>query len=457
MSIRLQVPVARVFAPLLAKSRYKGAKGGRGSAKSHFFADLLVTRCVADEVRAVCVREVQKSIAKSVKQLIEDKIRSRGLVHLFRILETHIEVTGGQGAGGRIDFQGMQNRTADSIKSLEGYDIAWVEEAQSLSQRSLDLLRPTIRKAGSEIWASWNPEKPDDPIEQLLCGPHPPANSVVVEANYVDNPWFPDELREEMEVDRLRDPDKFNHVWLGKYRKRTNSLVFTNWSVKPFKTPQNAIRRFGADWGFSQDPSTLVSAFIGRWDDGGEAIADHGGKVLFVDEEAYEIGCEIDDTPALFAGNCPANHGDWKRWNNLLGKPGVSEALKWRITADSARPETIFYMRQRGFKIVRAVKGPGSVEDGIEFLKNYEIVVHPRCVHAIEELETYSFKIDPDTEEILSVLEDKNNNVIDALRYALESLRRTQGPDKGKAPSDAPTDIYAKRREPSGSDAGMYG
>lgn len=417
---RLQVPVARVFVPLLAPARYKGAKGGRGSAKSHFFADKLVTRAVTRPTRAVCVREVQKSIAKSVKQLIEDKIRARGLERFFRILETHIEVVAGPGKGGRIDFQGMQNHTADSIKSLEGYDIAWVEEAQSLSQRSLDLLRPTIRKAGSELWFSWNPEKPTDPIELLLCGPNPPKGAVVVTANYVDNPWFPDELRDEMEGDRLRDPDKFAHVWLGQYKKVSGSLVFSNWTVRDFDTPRDAVRRFGADWGFAIDPTVLVSAFIGRLVNG-VAIADQAGDTIFVDHEAYSVACEIDNTPALFAGTDTRTP---KRWENPTGFPGVPGSTLWRITADSSRPETIAFMRKRGFKIVAAVKGPGSVEDGIEFLKMYRIVVHTRCVHTANELATYSLKVDEKTEEVLPILEDKDNHVIDALRYALESLRR---------------------------------
>lgn len=404
---RLQVPVARVFVPLLAPSRYKGAKGGRGSAKSHFFADLLVTRAVGGHVRAVCVREIQKSIAKSVKQLIEDKISARGLSHLFRVLETHIEVVAGKGKGGRIDFQGMQNHTADSIKSLEGYNICWVEEAQSISQRSLDLLRPTFRR-GSELWFSWNPEKADDPIEALLCGSQPPARSIVVTANYMDNPWFPEELREEMEVDRLRDPDKFAHVWLGQYKKVSGALVFRNWKVEAFETPRDATRRFGADWGFATDPSVLISGFI-------------VGRKLYIDYEAYAVGCEIDDTPALFAGTDTKTP---KRWENPNNRPGIPGATLWRITADSSRPETIAYMRKRGFKIQPATKGPGSVEDGIEFLKSFDIIVHPRCVHTAAELASYSFKVDEKTEEVLPILEDKNNHVIDALRYALEALRR---------------------------------
>jgi phage terminase large subunit len=177
-----------VFVPLLVPARYKGAHGGRGSGKSHFFAELLVEDCVANPgLRAACVREVQKSLKNSVKLLVEDKIKSLGLSG-FEVLEAEIKTPG----GGVIIFQGMQNHTADSIKSLEGFDRCWVEEAQSLSQRSLEMLRPTFRKAGSEMWFSWNPNKPTDPVDALLRGDMPPADSVVVEANYSDNPWLPD-------------------------------------------------------------------------------------------------------------------------------------------------------------------------------------------------------------------------------------------------------------------------
>ncbi len=149
---------AAVFRPLLQRSRYKGAYGGRGSGKSHVFAELLVRRCFEGPVRAVCIREVQRSLDQSVKRLIEDKIQALGLGAAFTVQAERI--LGPSGAGdSRIIFQGMQNHTAESIKSLEGYDIAWVEEAQALSKRSLDLLRPTLRKPGSELWFSWNPTR----------------------------------------------------------------------------------------------------------------------------------------------------------------------------------------------------------------------------------------------------------------------------------------------------------
>lgn len=387
MSI-LRIPTARVFAPLLAPKRYKGAHGGRGSGKSHFFAGLLVEQAMLNPgYRAACVREVQKSLKNSVKLLVEDKIRAFNLPG-FEILEAEIKTPG----GGVIIFQGMQNHTADSIKSLEGFDVCWVEEAQSLSQRSLDLLRPTFRKPGSELWFSWNPDKATDPVDLFLRGEHPPSDSVVVQANYSDNPWLPEELRADLEDDRRRDPDKFAHVWGGEYAQAAKARVFSNWREEAFDTPPDAIHRFGADWGFAIDPTALVRCYV-------------EGRTLYVDAEAVQVGCEIDKTPALF--------------------DTIPGSRKFLIRADSSRPETVSYMRRQGFRITEAIKGPGSVEDGIEFLRSFDIVVHPRCKRVIEELKAYSYKIDPHTEEVLPMLEDKNNHTIDALRYALEELRRS--------------------------------
>lgn len=388
MSI-LSIPTPRKFVPLLGKARYKGCHGGRGSGKSHFFAELLVEKAILQPgLRAACVREVQKSLKNSVKLLVEDKIRKLGVQDSFEILEAEIRTPG----GGVIIFQGMQNHTADSIKSLEGFDVAWVEEAQSLSQRSLDLLRPTIRKPGSELWFSWNPAKPDDPVDALLRGGSPPKDSVVVEVNWNDNPFLPAELRADLEDDRRRDPDKFLHVWQGHYSLNSEARVFRNWKVEEFDTPADAVHRFGADWGFAVDPTVLVRCHI-------------DGRKLYVDAEAWQVGCEIDKTPALF--------------------DTIPGSRKFLIRADSARPETVSYMKRQGFRIIEAIKGPGSIEDGIEFLRSFDIIVHPRCKKVAEELTLYAYKVDQHTGDILPVLDDKNNHTIDALRYALEELRRT--------------------------------
>lgn len=390
--MELVIETPRAFVPLLAPARYKGVHGGRGSGKSHFFAEHMIERSIAAKTDAVCIRENQKSLDQSVKKLLEGKIQALNAGAYFEVQDAKIKARN----GGLIIFQGMQNHTAESIKSLEGYDVAWVEEAQTLSQKSLDMLRPTIRKPGSELWFSWNPRFATDPVDVLLRGEQPPPNAIVVEANFNDNPWFPDVLQAEMEYDRGRDPEKYTHVWLGKYQTNSEARVFRNWRVEEFEAPDGVTFRLGADWGFSIDPSVLVRCYI-------------VGQNLYVDYEAYMVGCEIVNLPALFMS--------------------VPQAEKWPMVADSARPETISHMRQNGFpKILPAVKGARSLEEGVEWLKSFDIVVHPRCKHLIDELSLYSYKTDPLTSLVLPVLQDKDNHVIDALRYACEGVRRAKKP-----------------------------
>jgi phage terminase large subunit len=230
----------------------------------------------------------------------------------------------------------------------------------------------------------------------LLRGENPPPGAVVIEMNFRDNPWFPQVLRDEMEYDKRRDPDKYAHIWLGEYQRNSEARVFRNWSIEEFERPAGTIFRFGADWGFASDPSVLVRSSI-------------EGNRLYIDHEAYMVGCEIVNLPELFMS--------------------IPEAEKWPITADSARPETISHMQKHGFpKIFAAIKGPGSLEDGVEWLKSFDIIVHPRCVHTIDELMMYSYKTDPLTQKVLPILEDKKNHVIDALRYACEGARRAKKP-----------------------------
>lgn len=394
MTIR-NLRVSPVFKPLTSPARYKGAWGGRGSGKSHFFAQLMVAENVTRKLDNVCLREVQKDLQFSVKKLIVSKIDAMNAGWYFDVQDRRIFTK----RGGVIIFEGMQNHTAESIKSLEGFDRAWFEEAQAASQRSLDLLRPTIRKEGSELWFSWNPDLSSDPVDALLRSDIAPPGAVVVRANYSDNEWLPDVLRKELEYDRARDPDKFSHIWLGEYRRNSSSRVFKNWKIEEFDIQPDWILRQGADFGFSIDPSVLVQCAI-------------VGKRLYVPHEAHMIGCEIDALPDLF-----------------MTVPG---AEKWPLTADSSRPETISYLRRNGFpKIMPAVKGARSLEEGVEWLKAFDIIVHPRCTHLIDELTLYSYKTDPLTQQVLPVLEDKNNHAIDALRYACEAARRAKpAPEK---------------------------
>lgn len=352
----------------------------------------------AEHHRVACLREVQSSIKDSVKQLVEDKIRKFGFQIVstikgpgqFKVTET--EIVGPNES--LMIFRGLKGNTATSIKSLEGYTRAFVEEAQTISQSSLDILTPTIRSPGSQLLFGWNPDAPTDPVDKFFLENADDPDFVLIDVSYLDNPWFPEELRRDMERDKRRDIDKYNHVWLGHYRQHSEARVFKNWRVDEAKIPADARPYYGADWGFATDPAVLIRCWI------------IGAKTLYIDAEAYQVGCEIDKTPALFD---EIDEGD---------------ARRWPIKADSARPETISYMQRHGYPhIVPAVKGPGSLEDGVEFLKSYDIIIHPRCKHTIAEFTHYSYKTDKITNEILPVLEDKHNHVIDAARYALESVR----------------------------------
>lgn len=368
-------------------SRYKVMRGGRGSAKSRTAAAALLIQAASETHRVLCAREIQKSIKDSVKRLLDDEIERLGLSSFYESTENEI-----RGKNGSLFiFAGLRNNTA-SIKSIEGVTRCWVEEAQTISQESLNTLIPTIRAPGSEIWFTYNPRFDTDPIDAMFKADELPPATILLHVNWQDNPWFPEVLRAEMDYDRRRDMDKYLHIWEGQYQVSSEARVFKNWRVEEFDVDPSAVIRQGADWGFSVDPTVLVQCYI-------------VGRTLYVPHVVYRVGCEIVDTPALFLT--------------------VPDSEKWPITADSARPETISHMQKNGFpKIMGAVKGPKSLEEGVEFLKSFDIVVHPRCKHLIDELTLYQYKEDPITGKILPALEDKDNHVIDALRYACEGARR---------------------------------
>ena len=221
----LQLDIPKAFQPLVPPKRYKAAYGGRGSGKSHFFAEQLIWQCMINPIRAVCIREVQNTIKDSCYQLLCDKIEKFEVGYFFEILNNEIRT---RDSKSQIIFKGMQSYNAESIKSLEGVDIVWVEEAQTLSKKSLSILRPTIRKEGSELWFSWNPTDETDAVDQFFRGFRPPTDSAIVEANFRDNPWFPEVLKQEMMEDMERDASLAAHIWHGDYLSAPEGAYYAN-------------------------------------------------------------------------------------------------------------------------------------------------------------------------------------------------------------------------------------
>jgi phage terminase large subunit len=340
---RLQIRTAAAFAPLLNPSRYKGAWGGRGSGKSRFFAGLLAEEhLMFPGHRSVCIREVQKSLKQSAKKLIEDTLQSYNLGEAqgFKVFREVIETPG----DGLIIFQGMQDHTADSVKSLEGFDRAWVEEAQSLSDRSLSLLRPTIRAENSELWFSWNPSRPTDPIDQLLRGPVTPSGSVVVRANWSDNPWFPSVLEQERRDCLENQPERYGHIWEGEY-----STVLEGAYYAKHLTDAQLERRIGF---IPRDPLMKVYAC---WDIGGTSSKSDATAIWIV----QFIGPEVRVLDYYEAVGQPFEaHVNWLRANDyeeavcVLPHDGRKHDSVYAVTPMS-------YLREAGF-VVDLVKNQGA-------------------------------------------------------------------------------------------------
>ena len=364
------------------KSRYKIAYGGRGSGKSWAAARCLIVLALQSKIRVLCTRQLQTSIANSVHKLLSDSIQELGLSDNFEITRDQIRCKNGS----EFFFKGIQNNI-NEIKSIEGINYCWVEEAQSVSENSWEVLIPTIRKENSEIWVTFNPDREEDATYQRFVI-NPPPDTITQLVNYSENPWFPDVLRKEMEYCKEIDYGKYEHIWLGKTVIDTDAQIYHGkFELKEFETPDDAVFYHGADWGFANDPTAVVRCFI-------------KDQCLYIDYESGGVGVEFEELPALF--------------NKI---PGIN---KWEIRCDSSRPETISYMSRQGFRTVACPKWNGSVEDGIEYIRSFRrIFIHPRCKHTYEEFKFYSYKQDKNTGDILPVVLDKDNHYCDALRYAL--------------------------------------
>lgn len=381
-----QKKIARLWK---SNKRYKVAYGGRGSGKSYGVAQRFMVFALQEPgCRLLCTKETQNSLSDSALAILKRVIHDHKLDEAFKTTKHGLACLNGS----EFIFRGLQH--PDRIKSLDGINHCWVEEGQKIPQDAWDILVPTIREEDSQIWVTFNPDLEDDPAYKNFVVNQ--REDVALELiNYHDNVHFPDVLKKELEWDKQYDYDKYLHVWEGKCRSYSDAQVFHGkWKVQNFETPDDAVFYFGADWGFSQDPTTLVRCFI---KDGS----------LYIDQEAYGVGVDIDATPNLFSV--------------------VPGANTWPVIADSARPETISYMQRHGFpKMRRAIKGKGSIEDGISYIRSFrDIIIHERCKHTIDEFKLYSYKLDRLTGDVLPVIEDKHNHMIDALRYATEGLRHS--------------------------------
>jgi phage terminase large subunit len=391
------------------QARYRVAHGGRGSGKTRGFALMTAVMAYkfAEEGRSgviLCAREFMNSLADSSMEEIKQAIRSVDwLDDYFEIGETFIRTK-----NKRVwyAFTGLRTNL-NSVKSKARILIAWVDEAEDVTEIAWQKLLPTVREDDSEIYVSYNPEKDGSPTDSRFRKAVP-EGCKIIEMNYSDNPWFPDVLEQERQADLKRlDPNTYAWVWEGKYRENSKAQIFADkFCVEEFE-PQDSWNGpyHGLDFGFSQDPSAAVKAWI-------------DGRTLYIERESGGVGIENDELAKLLVKDIP----------------GIE---KHTVRADNARPETIAYLKKPDPyssrphlpQIVSCEKGKGSVEDGIEHIKSYDrVVIHPRCKRTIEEFRMYSYKVDRLTGDVLPIIVDAFNHWIDALRYALEPvMKRKKG------------------------------
>ena len=347
----------------------------------------------------LCGREYMNSLEDSSMEEVKQAIRSVAwLDAYFDIGEKYIRTR-----NKRVSyvFSGLRHNV-DSIKSKARILIAWVDEAESVSEVAWQKLAPTVREAGSEIWITWNPEKDGSPTDARYRK-SPPTNAKIVELNYTDNPWFPAELEQERRDDRERlDDQTYAWIWDGAYRENSEAQILSGkYRVAEFEPDS---RRwdgpyFGIDWGFSQDPTAGVKCWV-------------NDSRLYIEYEAGKVGLENDDIADFM----------------IARLPGIETHA---VRGDSARPETISHVKSKGRDGKRSAlprlegveKWKGSVEDGIAHLRSYkEIIIHPRCVKTLHEARSYSYKVDRLSGDVLTDIVDKHNHHIDAIRYALAPL-----------------------------------
>ena len=385
--------------------RYRTSKGGRGSGKTRTFALMTAIRgyMAAEQGQSgviLSAREHLNSLADSSMEEIKQAIRSVPFLdNYYEMGENYIRTKNRLVS---YVFAGLRHNL-DSIKSKARILIAWIDEAETVSEIAWQKLLPTVREDDSEVWITYNPERRDSPTNKRFGNPEiidDETGKVIgrcVIMNYMDNPWFPHVLELERRQDKKNlSPEKYDWIWEGAYLEMSEAVVFKGkFVVKEFEPDYyNWDGPYqGLDFGFSQDPTAGVQCFIYN-------------RKLYIYRDFSKVGLELDDTKEYALKFIP-------------------DFAKYAIIADNARPESISHLKNKGLtRIESCKKGKGSVEDGISFIQSFdEVVIHPSCEATIHEFKTYSYKTDRLTGDVLPILLDENNHVIDALRYALERAR----------------------------------
>lgn len=401
-------PSHKLYCLLHQQAPYKVLWGGRDSTKSWGIAEALLRIATVRQVRILCTREFQVSIKDSSHKLLKDTIDRLGLNSWFDV--TALTITSRTGA--EFIFKGLHNNE-QGIRSTEGIDYCWVEEAQSVSEASWQSLLPTIRKDNAEVWLSFNLMDESDATYQRFVM-KPPTGAIVHKLTYHDNPYMSARSRQQMEDDKRRDFHLYEHIWLGMPLLISDAIIFAGkYRVEEFdddgwKSDIGPGRLFfGADFGFANDPATLMRYWPVEKDFDGK-------RRLYVSHAEFGHHVELDDM---------ADYYD-----------RVPDSRDWPIGADAARPETISHIRRRGFNIYAAEKWEGCVKDGVTHLKGFsEIVIHPRCTEFALEARLYRYKVDPKQvdergqSKVLPIIVDAYNHGWDGIRYGFDGYIMRSG------------------------------
>lgn len=400
MKAELQLP-PKLIPVFQGPARYRVSWGGRGSGKTKAFAKMMAVdgyRFGRAGIRGnlLCAREhlvnLDESSMEEVKWAINDE---PWLAAYYDVGEKYI-----RSHDGRIKFlfTGLRHNIG-GIKSKANILRCWIDEAEPVSEKAWQTLLPTMRSQGdgweTEIWATWNPEMIDSATNKRFRL-NPPTRWKGAELNWRDNPWFNAGLEQERQEDLKNRPDTYEHVWEGGYLELTEAQVFHNhFEIDSFEPDSDWNGPYhGLDFGYSQDPTAATQSFIHK-------------NVLYIRREAHKKKLELNETVPFLTRSVP-------------------QIAMHKVRCDNARPESISYLQNHGMpQAVACLKGKGSVEDGIEYIKSFDrVVIHPDCPETAREFRLYSYKVDALSGDILPKIVDANNHHIDSLRYALEPMMR---------------------------------